>query len=89
MKISSFDLNITPPVGCELAGYGPGQESWEVHDDLFLTGLLMDDGQRKAALLGFDLIGMDSCLVRKIRRGCAEVLGTEEIVKCVAPFARI
>ena len=78
MKISSFDLNITPPVGCELAGYGPGQESWEVHDDLFLTGLLMDDGQRKAALLGFDLIGMDACLVGKIRRGCAEVLGTEE-----------
>ena len=85
MKIASFDLKITPPVGCCLAGYGPNQESWEVHDDLMLNGLLMDDGQHKSALFGFDLIGMDASLVRKIRRGCAEVLQTEEsfiVISC-------
>ena len=78
MKIVNFDLKITPEIGCNLAGYGPNDDAWIVHDDLMLNGLLLDDGERKGALLGFDLIGMDCCLVQRIRKGCAEVLQTGE-----------
>ena len=78
MKIHTFDLVINPPVGSCVAGYGPQDESWEIHDDLMMNALLMDDGKRKSALLGFDLIGMDSTMVQQIRKGCAEILQTEE-----------
>ena len=78
MKIHTFDLVINPPVGSCVAGYGPQDESWEIHDDLMMNALLMDDGKRKSALLGFDLIGMDSTMVQQIRKGCAEILRTEE-----------
>ena len=78
MKIITFDLDITPPVGTCIAGYGPHDETWEIHDPLMMNALLMDDGNKRAALLGFDLIGLEASLVRKIRRGCAEILQTGE-----------
>ena len=78
MKIITFDKKITPPVGTEIAGYGPHDETWEIHDDLWLNILIMDDGVRKAALLGFDLIGMEDQTVHEIRTRCAALLGTAE-----------
>ena len=78
MKITNFELDITPPVGICIAGYGAHDETWEIHDPLMATGLLMDDGSRRAALLSFDLIGMDGAMIRKIRQGCAEILQTDE-----------
>ena len=78
MKIINFDLDITPPAGVCIAGYGQHDEAWEIHDPLMMNALLMDDGSKRAALLGFDLIGMDASLVRKIRQGCAEILKTDE-----------
>ena len=78
MKIITFDLKITPPAGTEIAGYGPHDETWEIHDDLWLNGLILDDGERKAALLGFDLIGLEYPTVHAIRSRCAALLGTGE-----------
>ena len=78
MKIVTFDQKITPPVGTEIAGYGPHDETWEIHDDLWLNILIMDDGVRKAALLGFDLLGMEYQTVHEIRTRCAALAGTPE-----------
>ena len=79
MRIITFDVKITPlEPGTEIAGYGPHDETWEVHDDLWLNGLILDDGKRRAALLGFDLIGLDAALIHAIRTKCADLLGVAE-----------
>ena len=78
MKIITFEQKITPEVGTEIAGYGPHDETWEIHDDLFANAVIMDDGEHKAALLSFDLIGMEFPLIHTIRTKCAALLGTEE-----------
>jgi neutral ceramidase len=54
-------VSITPPLGVELCGYGMYLErrATEVHDDLFVRALLLedDDGER-ALLITLDLIGL-------------------------------
>ena len=96
MKIITFDTKITPEVGTEIAGYGEHDVTWEVHDDLWLNGLLLDDGRHKAAILGFDLIGMHKEIVHTIRTRCAALLGAEEkdiVLSCThthgGPHSRI
>ena len=78
MRIITFKLKITPEVGTEIAGYGPHDETWEIHDDLYLNALLMDDGDHKAALLSFDLIGLEFPMIHDIRTRCAKLLGADE-----------
>ena len=47
MKIITFDVDITPPVGTCIAGYGIHDETWEIHDPLKMNALLMDDGSEQ------------------------------------------
>ena len=75
MKIAHYEQIITPEVGEPAAGYGPKDITVRIHDDLKLTVLLMDDGEHKAAVLGFDLLGLDEPFVRKIRSSAAALLG--------------
>ena len=78
MKIAWFKKVISPDVGAELAGYGPHDVSVMKLDDLFATGLLMDDGGRKVLLVSFDLLGLDAWFIRKMRKFFAEALGMDE-----------
>lgn len=77
MKISFFNREITPGTGAEIAGYSPHDISLGVHDPLYVNGLLLDDGQSKALLLGFDLLGLDAPFIAEIRRQCAAKLGID------------
>ncbi|MBQ7208709.1 MAG: hypothetical protein IJS01_13000 [Lentisphaeria bacterium] len=78
MKISWFKKVISPDVGAELAGYGPHDVSVTKLDDLYATGLLMDDGEKKVLLVSFDLLGLDASFIRGIRKFYAASLGMEE-----------
>ena len=78
MKIAHYEQIITPEVGEPVAGYGPKDISVRIHDDLKLSVLLLDDGIRKAAVLGYDLLGLDEPFVRKIRSSAAAMLSTPE-----------
>ena len=51
MKIASFKRVITPEIGAYLAGYGYYDKSNSIADDLYMTGLCVDDGERKALIL--------------------------------------
>jgi len=54
-------IPITPPLGVELAGYGVYLErrATEVHDDLFVRALaLEDDADERVLLLSLDLVGL-------------------------------
>ena len=72
MKIAHAECVISPEVGALVAGYAPHDVSVRIHDDLKLSVLLMDDGERKGALLGFDLLGLDEEFTVKIVAAAVE-----------------
>ena len=77
MKISYFKRVISPEVPCYIAGYGTNDVAAVITDDLYMTGLVADDGERKVLLISFDLLGLDEWYIRKIREKCAALLGTD------------
>ena len=77
MKIAWFKKVISPEIGACLAGYGVGDKSLCKLDDLYATGLCADDGERKVLIVSFDLLGLDEWYIAKLRKECAELLGTE------------
>ena len=78
MKIAWFKKVISPEIGAHLAGYSLKDKSVAKLDDLYMTGLCADDGERKVLLVSFDLLGLDEGYTREIRRACAEILGIGE-----------
>ena len=76
MKISWFKEVITPEVGTLIAGYAFNDVSVKKLDDLYVTGLCLDDGRSKALLVSLDLLALDGWYIRKLRQACAEILGT-------------
>ena len=73
-----FRANITCKVGDLLSGYGQNDVSVEKLDDLEACGLCLDDGERKAMIVSFDLLGMNRGLASVIRRELANIIGTTE-----------
>ena len=78
MKAAWFRADITPAVGTKIAGYGPDDVSVGVLDPLYATGLCLDDGERKALIVSFDLLGIDAPVIRELRKGVAGILGVPE-----------
>ena len=78
MKIAHYEQIITPEVGEPAAGYGDNDVTVRIHDDLKLSVLLMDDGENRGAILGYDLIGLDAPFVQKIRKDAAALLDCPE-----------
>jgi len=60
MRSGIARVKITPPVGVDLTGYvGRTGPSTKVHDDLFATALVFDDGATRIGLVSVDIIGTD------------------------------
>ena len=78
MKIAFFRKNISCEIGDCVAGYGPNDVSIAKLDDLFATGLCVDDGEKKILLISLDLLGLDEWYIRELRKSCAEILGVPE-----------
>ncbi len=68
---------ITPFWGVELTGWGYYIERrWrQVHDDLHATALVIDDGERKAAIVTLDLMVIDDRFTQITRQRIAEETG--------------
>ncbi len=50
--------SITPPVGVDLTGYvGRTGPSTKVHDELFATALVLDDGATRIGIISADILG--------------------------------
>jgi neutral ceramidase len=59
---------ITPPLGTRLAGFGARTEGARgVHDDLYARVLALDDGDRRAAIVLYDLCELDAPFVAGVR----------------------
>src|SRR5262249_21622081 len=53
-------VEITPPVGSELAGFEPHRRAGRVHDALFAQGLVLRTGDSSLALVSTDLYRLQS-----------------------------
>lgn len=75
-RAGAAEVIITPPIGTLLDGYG-GRAGGAVgvHDDLHARAVVLDDGQRKAAIVSCDLIGVDRRLVAAIRERGSQATG--------------
>jgi len=73
MRIGAAVIDITPPVGTALDGYGGRTDvSLGVHDPLYARALYLDDGATQIALVVCDLIGIGSFLSARARELIAE-----------------
>jgi len=75
MKISHSETIITPEIGTKLAGYGINDVSVAKLDELYLNALLLDDGQKKAVILCYDLLGLQDYAIKQIRKEVSALFG--------------
>jgi len=61
-------VDITPPVGTPLGGYGArrGRPSTGVHDPLHAKALVLDNGRERVAIVTCDLIGVGKVVKRQV-----------------------
>ena len=76
MKIAWFKREINPELGTGVAGYDFTSKSTVIHDNLYMTGLCLDDGNAKALIVSLDLLALDGWYVRNLREECAKLLNT-------------
>ena len=74
MKISWFKKVISPETGAYLAGYSTNDKSVARADDLYMHGLLADDGVNRVLIISFDLLGLDWIYIKQVREKCAALL---------------
>lgn len=60
-------VEITPPVGLPLAGYG-GRTSTGIHDPVFAKALVFSNGQTTIAILSSDLLAITDDIVRAVHQ---------------------
>jgi neutral ceramidase len=85
MKAGVASTVITPPVGTMMVGYGNERRSEGIHDDLYAKALVLDDGERKFALICCDLVGLHKLRVHNIRalvRDCIGIRAQDIMVSC-------
>ena len=78
MKIAFAKKINTPPLGTPLGGYGGINAAESKYDDLYLTAVCFDNGRKKVAIFGYDLLGIDQSNCKRLRAAAASILGVEE-----------
>ncbi len=73
LKASAGEVDITPPTGTWMTGYGNRiVPSRGVHDPIMARALLLDDGTTNLVIISCDLIGIEPSTAANIRCGIAE-----------------
>ena len=68
LQAGAARIDITPHLGCEMAGYaGRTEGSRSIADPLYAKAIVLTDDQQKIALVTTDLIGVKSDLVEQVR----------------------
>ncbi|MBN1817247.1 MAG: neutral/alkaline non-lysosomal ceramidase N-terminal domain-containing protein [Sedimentisphaerales bacterium] len=72
-------VNITPPVGVWLSGYGSRDKPSDgIADELFARALVLDDGNDTIAIVCSDLLWVPMEITDKIRKTVKDRIGLEE-----------
>ena len=78
MKLGKSKVDITPPQGVDMCGYAwKARRAKGIHDPLWVRAIILEEGERKCALLSCDLIGIPAELVEEIREYARMYLGIE------------
>ena len=76
LKVGAAKIDITPPLGCNMAGYaGRDSGSETIADALYAKAIVFDDGNTKAAIITTDLIGVEAIFVDHVRQTVEETTG--------------
>jgi neutral ceramidase len=79
-------VDITPPVGTPLGGYGArrGRRSTGVHDRLYAKALVLDNRSERIAIVACDLIGVSKAVKQQVlkRIGRAAGLDSAHLLIC-------
>ena len=76
LKVGAAKIGITPPLGCDMAGYsGRDRGSETITDALYAKALVFDDGDTQAAIITNDLIGVEATFVDRLRQTIEEMTG--------------
>ena len=77
MLIGYSEVDITPPVGVELCGYGyyPGRISTGIHDPLFVRAISFSEGEKRLLLLNCDLLTVSRKILDEVKQNLKKDLG--------------
>ena len=76
LKVGAAKIDITPPLGCDMAGYaGRDSGSETIADPLYAKALVFDDGDTQAAIITNDLIGVEAVYVDHVRHAVEGATG--------------
>lgn len=72
-------VDITPPVGVQLDGYGAREQSSQgVHDELVARVLVFEQGDQTAVIVSCDLLAVHPWIVSEVRAGAAAATGVRQ-----------
>jgi neutral ceramidase len=79
LKGGTAKVDITPPIGAWLSGYGSRNKPSEgVLDPLYAKALVLDDGQSKIAIVSADLLWIPLKMTNEIRQQVQEKIGISQ-----------
>lgn len=79
MKIGLNKTVITPDTGVDLAGFGrPERKAEGVHDDLYLSSMVMEDDAGRVLIICADLLGFGAELTISLKREIGDKFGFSE-----------
>lgn len=75
LRAGAAMVNITPPLGIPIIGNFGKQLAASVHDELHVRAVVVDDGERKVALVVCDLLGFRGTVSVEARKRIQEQIG--------------
>lgn len=67
LRVGTAEVVISPPAGTPMAGYYSTRLSTGVHDDLHAKAIVISSGDRQAALVACDLVGIPPAVIEEAR----------------------
>lgn len=76
MKIGLAEVNVTPPLGMQIPGYGPKERhATEIKDELFAKAMVIESGDTSLAFIVIDIISLDQDSSDRIRNRVQDYTG--------------
>ncbi|HOD51827.1 MAG TPA: neutral/alkaline non-lysosomal ceramidase N-terminal domain-containing protein [Candidatus Hydrogenedentes bacterium] len=75
LRAGAAKANITPPLGCDIVGNFEVPKATHIHDDLHVRCLVLDNGERRLAIVICDNLGIDQNVFDEAKKRLQEITG--------------